>query len=121
MILTAAYVLWTLQRVVLGKPAGASSDDHGHGHAGHGHVDHGHADSHGSYPDLTTRETIIAIPLVFLTVALGLLPTPFLLAWMSPSVDETVKAILGAKTMVSQTAENQSPVLIQKSIETAGR
>lgn len=120
-ILTAAYVLWTLQRVFLGKPAGASSDDHGHGHAGHGHDDHGHADSHGSYPDLTTRETIIAIPLVFLTVALGLLPTPFLLAWMSPSVDETVKAILGAKTMVSQTAENQSPVLIQKSIETAGR
>lgn len=121
-ILTAAYVLWTLQRVFLGKPAGAG-DDHGHGHGGHGHDDHAHGDSHGSYPDLTTRETIIAIPLVFFTVALGVLPTPFLLSWMSPSVDETVKAVLGAKTVVSktQTAESQAPAFAPKAIETAGR
>ena len=119
-ILTAAYVLWTLQRVFLGKPAGAASD-HGHGH---GHDDHGH--DAGSYPDLDTRETIIAIPLVFLTVALGVLPTPFLLAWMSPSVDEVVRSVLTAKTVVNAPApvaanEPGQPIFAPIPIETAGR
>ena len=124
-ILTAAYVLWTLQRIFLGKPAGASADDHGHG--GHGHDDHAHGDSHsGSYPDMTKREIIIAIPLVFLTVALGVLPTPFLLSWMSPSVDEMVKSVLQAKTVIkvsSQDTEikNQNPVVVPRAIETAVR
>lgn len=122
-VLTAAYVLWTLQRVFLGKPAGAAAD-HGHGGHGHGHDDHGHEG--GSYPDLTTRETIIAIPLVFFTVALGILPTPFLLAWMSPSVDEVVRSVVTAKTVVNSPAplasERPAPPLGQASvIETVGR
>jgi len=121
-ILTAAYVLWTLQRVFLGKPAGAAAD-HGHGH-GHGHDDHGH--EAGGYPDLDTRETIIAIPLVFLTVALGVLPTPFLLAWMSPSVDEVVHAVVTAKTVVNAPAPLASgnpavPAGTVTTINTAGR
>jgi NADH-quinone oxidoreductase subunit M len=126
-ILTAAYVLWTLQRIFLGKPAGAA-DDHGHGHSAHGHDDHTHGDSHsGSYPDMTTREIIIAIPLVFFTVALGVLPTPFLLAWMSPSVDEMVKSVLQAKTVITVTSQNTeldkstNPVLVPRAIETADR
>ncbi|MFM7592885.1 MAG: NuoM family protein, partial [Isosphaeraceae bacterium] len=125
-ILTAGYVLWTLQRVFLGKPAGAA-DDHGHGH-GHGHGDgHGHEDSHGhggSYPDLTEREVIIAIPLVILTVALGVLPSPFLLSWMGPSVDETVKAVLTAKTVVDaqkSTASLNFPINNPTPLETAKR
>lgn len=119
-ILTAGYVLWTLQRVFLGKPAGAA-DDHGHGH-GHGHDDsHGHS---GSYPDLDQREVIIAIPLVILTVALGVLPTPFLLSWMSPSVDETVKAVLSAKTVVDgkkTTASLNFPINNPTPLETVKR
>ena len=124
-ILTAAYVLWTLQRIFLGKPAGASADDHGHG--GHGHDDHAHGDSHsGSYPDMTSREIIIAIPLVFFTVALGVLPTPFLLSWMSPSVDEMVKSVLQAKTVIAVSSQNteiknQNPVVVPRAIETAVR
>jgi NADH-quinone oxidoreductase subunit M len=120
-ILTAAYVLWTLQRVFLGKPAGAS-ESHGHGH---GHDSHGdHHEHSGSYPDLTFRELVIATPLVVLTVALGILPTPLLLAWMSPSVDETVNAVLSAKTVISaDTAGNDrtNPVFIETAIETVNR
>jgi len=121
-ILTAGYVLWTLQRVFLGKPAVAAADDHhGHGH-GHGHDDsHGHA---GSYPDLNQREVIIAIPLVILTIALGVLPTPFLLSWMSPSVDETVKAVLSAKTVLDPKKSNSTasfPINNPTPLETVNR
>lgn len=122
-ILTAAYVLWTLQRVFLGKPAGAAADD-GHGHGGHGHGHDDHGASHGSYPDLTTREIVIATPLVILTVALGIFPTPLLLSWMSPSVDETVKAVLNAKTVVATDAKvagSANPVIFTESVQTAGR
>lgn len=119
-ILTAAYVLWTLQRVFLGKPAGASSD-HGHGHGHDHHDDHV---SHGSYPDLNFREIVIATPLVILTVALGVFPTPLLLSWMSPSVDETVKAVLSAKTVVASgapVADSQPAVVLPNAIKTVGR
>ncbi len=124
-ILTAAYVLWTLQRVFLGKPAGAS-DGHSHGSA-HGHDDHAHGDdAHtGSYPDLTKREIIIAAPLVFFTVALGVLPSPFLLDWMSPSVDETVRAILRSKTVITLSSQptdlKKDLIIVPRAIETAVR
>jgi uncharacterized membrane protein len=76
---------------------------------------------------MTTREIIIAIPLVFFTVALGVLPTPFLLAWMSPSVDEMVKSVLQAKTVITVTSQNTeldkstNPVVVPRAIETADR
>jgi len=71
-ILTAGYILWTLQRVLLGNA--------------------GEATLHHPLPDLTFRESIIAIPLVAFTVILGVFPNT-LLSWMSPSVDESVRMV----------------------------
>ncbi len=74
-ILTAGYVLWTLQRVFLGK----------------GHDHHG-------LTDLTPREILIAAPLVFFTVLLGVWPAS-LMSWMSPSVDDVVRSVYSAKSI----------------------
>jgi NADH-quinone oxidoreductase subunit M len=60
-VLTAGYILWTLQRVLLGRN-----------------------EQYRGLPDLTIREMIIAAPLVILTVALGVAPQQTLLSWMSP-------------------------------------
>jgi NADH-quinone oxidoreductase subunit M len=69
-VLTAAYILWTLQRVYLGtNPA------------------------YKDYPDITLRELIIAVPLVVLSVALGILPQQLLLSWMEPTVSGLVKML----------------------------
>jgi NADH-quinone oxidoreductase subunit M len=68
-IITAAYILWTLQRVYLGtNPA------------------------YKDYPDITWREQACAIPLVILSVALGVYP-PLVLGWMSPSVNDLVSTL----------------------------
>lgn len=62
-VLTAAYILWTLQRVYLGvNPA------------------------YEGFPDITAREFIIAAPLVFLAIALGVFPSS-VLDWMGPDVE----------------------------------
>ncbi len=74
-ILTAGYILWTLQRVFLGR-----------------------SEQYKGLPDLNIREMIIAAPLVFLTVALGVAPG-LVLNWMSPSVDDVVNQIVGARTV----------------------
>lgn len=74
-VLTAAYILWTLQRVYLGQnPA------------------------YKSFPDISFRELLCIVPLVVLSVLLGVLPN-LLLAWMSPSVSGLVDAlaVLGKK------------------------
>ncbi len=77
-ILTAAYILWTLQRVFLGK----NEDPH-----------------HHVYPDLNFREVLIATPLVILTIALGVFPQALLLDWMAPSVDEMVRSVTTAQVL----------------------
>lgn len=69
-VLTAGYVLWTLQRVLLGPN-----------------------DRHHGLPDLTPREWAISIPLIVLTVALGVAPQWFLLSWTGPSVQQAVDGI----------------------------
>ncbi len=69
-VLTAGYILWTLQRVFLGR------NDHYRG-----------------LPDLTGREIAIAAPLVILTVALGVFPQRLVFDWMSPSVNEMVASV----------------------------
>ena len=69
-ILTAGYILWTLQRVFLGG-----------------------SEQYKGLPDLDVREWTIAIPLVVLTVALGVFPQSLLLSWMGPSVDRVVRSI----------------------------
>ncbi len=60
-ILTAGYILWTLQRVFLGR-----------------------SEQYKGLPDLTLREWIVSIPLVVLTVALGVFPQSLLLKLDGP-------------------------------------
>jgi NADH-quinone oxidoreductase subunit M len=72
-ILTAGYILWTLQRVFLGKN-----------------------EKYRDLPDLTPREWVIAVPLVVLTVLLGVLPHALLLSWMGPSVSHVVEQVTRA-------------------------
>jgi NADH-quinone oxidoreductase subunit M len=68
-VLTAAYILWTLQRVYLGtNPA------------------------YKDFRDMTPREVSIAAPLVVLSVALGVAPA-LLLSWMEPSVTGLVNVL----------------------------
>jgi NADH-quinone oxidoreductase subunit M len=68
-ILTAGYILWTIQRVFLGKK-----------------------EDWKGLPDMNLREMIIAAPLVLFTVLLGVFPSS-LLSWMSPSVEQVVANI----------------------------
>jgi NADH-quinone oxidoreductase subunit M len=68
-VLTAAYILWTLQRVFFGQnPA------------------------YKGYHDIRPRELACIIPLVILAVALGVMP-PLLLNWMETSVTGLVDTL----------------------------
>ncbi len=69
-VLTAGYILWTLQRVFLGKN-----------------------EQYKGLPDLNAREWTIAVPLVVLTIALGVFPQTLLLKWMGPSVQQMVNGV----------------------------
>jgi NADH-quinone oxidoreductase subunit M len=73
-VLTAAYILWTVQRVYLGK----NNDPH----------------HHGPLPEITLRELICAVPLVVLAVLLGVWPS-LVLDWMEPSVTGLVQNLAG--------------------------
>jgi NADH-quinone oxidoreductase subunit M len=69
-VLTAAYILWTLQRVYLGtNPA------------------------YKGFPDINLRELLCVVPLVVLAVVLGVLPQQLLLSWMEPSVTGLVDTL----------------------------
>ncbi len=69
-VLTAAYILWTIQRVFLGvNPA------------------------YKNYPDINVRELVTVLPLVILSVALGILPGQLLLNWMEPSVTNLIDTL----------------------------
>src|SRR5262249_50711409 len=72
-ILTAGYILWTLQRVFLGR-----------------------SERYRGLPDLSPREWAISIPLVLLTVPLGVAPQTLLMSWMSPSVEQMVRSVTSA-------------------------
>ncbi len=52
MVVTAAYVLWTLQRVYLGTN-----------------------EAYKDYPDITFRELLCIVPLLVLAVVLGIVPS----------------------------------------------
>src|SRR5438309_10490025 len=61
-VLTAGYILWTLQRVYLGQnPA------------------------YKDFPDISFRELLCIVPLVVLAVVLGVMPN-LLLSWMETCV-----------------------------------
>jgi NADH-quinone oxidoreductase subunit M len=68
-VLTAAYILWTLQRVYLGQnPA------------------------YKDYPDISLRELLCVVPLVVFSIFLGVVPQA-LLSWVQPSVEGLVKVL----------------------------
>jgi NADH-quinone oxidoreductase subunit M len=68
-VLTASYILWTLQRVYLGtNPA------------------------YKDYPEITLRELACALPLAVMAVLLGVAPG-LLLSWMQPSVTGLVDTL----------------------------
>jgi NADH-quinone oxidoreductase subunit M len=75
-ILTAGYILWTIQRVFLGK-----------------------SEAWKGLPDLDLREITIAAPLVVLTLLMGIFPQPLILSWMSPSVDRMVQGVVTAREL----------------------
>jgi NADH-quinone oxidoreductase subunit M len=68
-VLTAAYILWTLQRVFMG-----------------------HNPTYKNYPDITVGELACIVPLVVLSVLLGVAPF-LLLSWMEPSVTNLVDTL----------------------------
>ena len=84
-ILTAGYILWTVQRVFLGRN-----------------------ESWKGLPDLNLREIAIAVPLVVLTIAMGVFPQPLVLSWMSPSVDQMVQSVTTAKEINVQARQVRS-------------
>ncbi len=71
-VLTAGYILWTIQRVLLGR------NEHWRG-----------------LPDLSLRERLIAVPLVVLTIVMGVAPR-LILDWTGPSVTAVVRDIAAA-------------------------
>ena len=48
-------------------------------------------------PDLDLREIAIAVPLVVLTIAMGVFPQPLILGWMGPSVDQMANTVMTAR------------------------
>ncbi len=72
-VITAAYILWTLQRVYLGtNPA------------------------YKDYKDITIRELLCIIPLVIMALVLGIAPS-LVLNWMEPHVTYLVDSLVQAK------------------------
>jgi NADH-quinone oxidoreductase subunit M len=69
-VITAAYILWTVQRVFMGTNP-----------------------QYKNYPDMTVREIVCAVPLVVLCILLGVLPTQLVFNWMEPSVTGLVDTL----------------------------
>ncbi len=72
-VITAAFYLWTMQRVFLGP----TNEDY------------------ADLPDITPRETLCQAPLAFLCLVLGIFPF-LLLDVMQPSIKHTLDLVVGA-------------------------
>ena len=94
-ILTAGYILWTIQRVWLGK------NEHWR-----------------ALPDMNRREMTIAAPLVILTVLMGMFPQ-WIMGWMSPSVEQVVQGIANAPTVRARIDAQGRDVAIEPADRTA--
>jgi NADH-quinone oxidoreductase subunit M len=70
-VLTAGYILWTIQRVFMGQNP-----------------------QYKNYSDITPAELSCALPLVVFAVLLGVLPQLFLISWMEPSVTHLVDTLV---------------------------
>jgi NADH:ubiquinone oxidoreductase subunit 4 (subunit M) len=73
-VLTAGYILWTIQRVFMGTNP-----------------------TYKNYKDVTMAELACAVPIVILSVALGVLPQLLVLNWMEPSVTQLVDTLVSYK------------------------
>ncbi|MFT5288797.1 MAG: NADH-quinone oxidoreductase subunit M [Planctomycetota bacterium] len=73
-VLTAAFLLWAMQRVFLGTLNPKYKD----------------------YSDISTREILCQAPFLALCVILGILPF-LLLDWMNPTIEALVKTLQGAQ------------------------
>lgn len=73
-ILTAAYLLWTWQRVYLGTNADTKA-----------------------FPELTPREAVCLLPFALMAIALGVLPGMLLFNWMEPSVSGWIENLAPLK------------------------
>jgi NADH-quinone oxidoreductase subunit M len=93
-ILTAGYILWTLQRVFLGK-----------------------SEEHKGLPDLTVREMVVSAPLVLFTVLLGVFPQAFLLDLTGSSVKEMVDDVTSAPTLSAEAPATNTARAVVKGIE----
>jgi NADH-quinone oxidoreductase subunit M len=87
-ILTAGYILWTIQRVFLGK-----------------------SEAWKGLPDMNFREVVIAVPLVVFTIAMGIFPQTLILSWMRPSVDNMVQGVVTAREINAQPNQVRSASL----------
>jgi NADH-quinone oxidoreductase subunit M len=72
-VLTASYILWTVQRVFMGENA-----------------------QYKNYVDITPRELACIIPLVILCVLFGIFPA-LILNWMEPSVTHLIDTLASVK------------------------
>jgi NADH-quinone oxidoreductase subunit M len=88
-ILTAGYILWTIQRVFLGR-----------------------SETWKGLPDMDLREIGIAVPLVVLTIAMGILPHTLVLSWMGPSVDQLVRGVVTARELDVQPSQVRRTVRV---------
>ena len=68
-VITAAYILWTMQRVYMGTN-----------------------DTYKNYEDMNKREIACGLPLVVLCVLMGVMPF-LIFNWMEPSVTELVNSL----------------------------
>jgi NADH-quinone oxidoreductase subunit M len=72
-VITAAYILWTLQRVYFGtNPA------------------------YKDYPDMSLREILCAVPLVVLAVLLGIFPQ-MVLFWVEPHLTGLIDSLVALR------------------------
>ncbi|CAN5555007.1 NADH-quinone oxidoreductase subunit M [soil metagenome] len=87
-ILAAWYMMWMFQRVVLGRAHGEPPDPHdgalpsvvGASGAAEHHESEWPVNEHGvpQWPDLTRIELLTILPLVLLTIVVGIWPAPFM-------------------------------------------
>ena len=71
-VLTAAYILWTLQRVFMGTNP-----------------------TYKNYSDINPRELTAIVPLVAMSILFGVAPA-LILNWMEPSVTGLIDTLLAA-------------------------
>ena len=72
-VITAAYILWTIQRVFMGTNA-----------------------TYKNYADMNPRETFIGVSMVIMSVVFGIFPV-LILGWMEPSVTNLIDSLMAVK------------------------